>query len=338
MWDRRSLRYRDGQIEAPAGGSPDGAARIVLLIHGYNNDKEQADQSYAALSLNLGDEHVRLNEQVWKFYWPSYVEPLTSQLADTPIGVLAHHRADGAHSNSALSGLSYPLQVLKARRVGLVLGRFLRNLQHRVGVPTEVVFVAHSLGCRVVLEALRYMVRAGSVDSERQRIPAICLMAAAVPSFMVEPDGRLEGAALLPRTSYVLHSESDWVLRFTFPGGQWLASRMRRFPQYRDADPQEPDGDDNEGRLPEAVGRHGNPGTTWLRRGNTGLGHSDYWAHPATAPAVLRVLGQHAPRELRPFAGLQGVSWTLPSRPELPDWSLRSRQVERRLPERPGLR
>ena len=53
QWDRQSLRYRNGVIDEPGGGRPHGSGRIVLLVHGYNNDKADADRSYAALLANV---------------------------------------------------------------------------------------------------------------------------------------------------------------------------------------------------------------------------------------------------------------------------------------------
>src|SRR6185369_5317013 len=95
-------------------------------------------------------------------------------------------------------------------------------------LATEIIFVAHSLGCRVVLEALRELLDGRAPDAESHRVPGVCLMAAAVPTFMVDGNARLAGAAMVPRASYVLHSRADMVLRFTFPSGQGAASALLR--------------------------------------------------------------------------------------------------------------
>mgnify|MGYP003694258393 CR=1 FL=1 len=101
QWDRQSLRYRNGVVEAPGGGNPDGSTRIVLLVHGYNNDKAQADESYAALLANVAKDVGALVENIWKFYWPGYVERLTGALVDDPTTVSGG--PDGTQSNALLS-------------------------------------------------------------------------------------------------------------------------------------------------------------------------------------------------------------------------------------------
>lgn len=313
QWDRQSLRYRNGVVDAPGGGTPDGRSRIVLLVHGYNNDKADADESYAAVLANIAEDERASTENVWKFYWPGYVERLTGTLVDHPTDV--SRGIDGSQSNALLSAPTYALQVLKAREVGAALGRYLRGIRRSDAVATEVVFVAHSLGCRVVLEALRELLQGRAPYLERHRVPGMCLMAAAVPTFMVQEGSRLANAALVPRAAYVLHSRADIVLRLAFPPGQGAATALLRIAS--------PAAADSEGLLPEAVGRHGNPGTTWLRRGDTGLGHSGYWTHPFTAPSVLRALRGSVAYELRTLPTLQQVAWTLPASPALPDWKNR---------------
>jgi hypothetical protein len=315
-WERQSLRYRNGVIEAPGGGTPHGSGRIVLLVHGYNNDKADADRSYEALSANVAADVGARAENLWRFYWPSYVERLTGRVVDDPTSVSSERQAAGTESNALLSMPTYALQVLKAREVGATLGRYLRTVHATEALPTEIVFVAHSLGCRVVLEALRELLGGRTPDAESHRVAGVCLMAAAVPTFMVEASARLGPAAMVPRVSYVLHSKADLVLRFAFPPGQGAASAILRRASG--------DGADTEGWFPEAIGRHGNPSTTWLRRGETGLGHSGYWTHPSAAPSVLQGLRGRVVHHTRTLPTLQQVSWSLPPAPELPDWQNRT--------------
>jgi hypothetical protein len=113
------------------------------------------------------------------------------------------------------------------------------------------------------------------------------------------------------------------VLRFAFPLGQFAATTLLVL--------KEPGEGEGEGLRPEAVGRYGNPTTRWLRRADTGLGHSGYWTHPTAAPSVLRALRTNVARELRELSTLQMITWTLPTSPELPDWKNRAANlVERR--------
>lgn len=317
MWSRRSLRYYDGGIHAPGGGSPEGVPRIILLVHGYNNDKAEAEQSYEALVHDLPDDAARLGDQVWKFFWPSYVERSTGRSVDEPVDLSDRYASAGSERHGLLSAPTYAWQVLKARDVGRELGRYLRGLEREDGLPTEVVFVAHSLGCRVVLEALRELLVLSTPDAERHRVPCVYLMAAAVPTFMVGAGARLEDAATLPQATYVLHSRADFVLRAAFPPGQGAATALLHLGLYPTLE------DDDEGYAPEAVGRDANPREVWLRHAETRLGHSDYWTHPSTAPNVLRALGGSGVSELREFETLEGIAWRLPVYPDLPDWKNR---------------
>lgn len=322
MWEPRSLRFADGQILEPGGRSPDGSRRIVLLVHGYNNDKAQAEASYRDLMKNLPAEYAWVADQIWWFFWPSYVERLTGSVTDAPITVMtAEASEEGTESNAPLSIPTYAWQVLKAREVGQALGRYLRGLQRDTDVPTEVVFVAHSLGCRVVLEALRELLDGSTLENERDRVPSVCLMAAAVPTFMIGEGERLERAARLPQASYVLHSRSDAVLQWAFRGGQGAASLLLTFGfagAFEDTARV-----DSEGVYPEAVGRNGRPHAVFLRRADTGLGHSGYWKHEATAPAVLRAINGGSIAQLLDESTSEGVTWTLPAHPRLPDWPQR---------------
>jgi hypothetical protein len=319
MWFRRSLRYLDDRIEEPGGGSPNGSRRIILLVHGYNNDKQQAEESYEALMRHLPEEQPHIADQVWWLFWPSYVEPVSGTALDYRISVSGSEV--GTESNSALSVPTYAWQVLKARDVGRELGRYLRELQQGDDAPTEVVFVAHSLGCRVVLEALRELLDGSTDEAERDRVPCVCLMAAAVPTFMVDEGARLEQAATLPQATYILHSRADMVLRWAFRGGQGAASLLLTLGFGGDDGAAVPD--EGEGVYPEAVGRYGNPTAVWLRRAETGLGHSGYWTHPSTAPNVLRALNGQPVADVTPSSTVEGIVWTLPTHPDLPDWSIR---------------
>jgi hypothetical protein len=103
---------------------------------------------------------------------------------------------------------------------------------------------------------------------------------------------------------FVLHSTNDLVLKLLFPSGQTAA---------------------REGLMPEAVGLHGGPDMAWSGRGDTGLGHSGYWAHPSAAPAALRAIGHASNGDLLTLQGLQRVTWRLAAVSDLPDRSLRSR-------------
>jgi pimeloyl-ACP methyl ester carboxylesterase len=306
MWEPQALHYVDGSVSAPGRLAPPyGLARIIVFIHGYNNDRQQARESYDALmeKLALADQGV-----VWQLYWPGFVERLTGSATETPLSLAPRYDERGTESNVLLSIPSYHAQVLKAPSVGRALGGFLEQTQ-----PRSVVFVAHSLGCRVTLEAIRFLTRANRVGTVSIR--GVCLMAAAVPTYMLEAarahwyarspqGGEFNGSVTMIRRSLVLHSTRDRVLQRAFPLGQMRAG---------------------EGVLPEAVGRHGRPNAAWSVRGQTYLGHSGYWTSPVSVTATRHVIGRVIASQLPTLQGPQNVAWQLAVRPALVRRSLRTR-------------
>ena len=304
MWAPNALRYIDGEVTAPGLMTPPAAlARMIVFIHGYNNDREQAQDSYDQVTSRLPDAD---RDVVWEFFWPGFVESLSGQPSDRPLSLAPRRDTRQTESSQAISAATYPLQVLKARGVGRALGRFLQ-----VVGPHSLIFVAHSLGCRVALEAIRFLIQ--DHPSQRGAMTGACLMAAAVPTYMIDsstwaPAGELRDAASAIARSFVLHSTNDLILRTAFRIGQTSAG---------------------EGFLPEAVGFNGGPDTPWSGRGNTGLGHSGYWRHPSTAAATLSAIGHSGPDVLSELQSYPGVTWSLSTDPELPARQLNERRWRR---------
>jgi hypothetical protein len=175
-------------------------ARLVILIHGYNNSEAEARDSYTTFVRRLADlglPEASAYGVLCGFFWPG--------------------DADGGR----LSFLSYPSEIDTARRSGESLARYLRSLRGPGGAPLEVRIVSHSLGGRVLLEMLRSIREAG--ETPLQRLAGACLMAAAVPVALVDTKGDLRAAARVPQRSLVLYSEQDGVLRWAFPTGETAA-------------------------------------------------------------------------------------------------------------------
>ncbi len=256
---------------------------IIFVVHGYNNDQEEAEASYAILRENLreilGDNSTRLNH-IWELYWPGYL----------PKGTLLPWRKG---PGNLVSALSYSYQEQKTTALGRVLADYIRKIPGRErNSGPEVIFVAHSLGCRVVMETLHNV-----AELEQQavaapvRILGICLMAAAVPVSAIEPGGDLRSGTERSEKVYILYSPSDWVLHWAFRPGQFVAHLST---------------------FPEAVGRFGNPFhglfTVLENVVNTGLGHGDYYrGRPPrdqtgpnrTRPTIARLFGQSHPNLLK---------------------------------------
>lgn len=222
----------------------DGAARreTVVLVHGFNNHYGEAATGYQGFR----NQQYRRDAGLL----PPSLENL---LAD------AHWPGDAAWGVADLVDfLVYPVAVGTARDAGPILAAHLSQLPN-----LEIVhFIGHSLGCRVVLEAIRSL-------GVRPQVGKVCLMAAAVPVFKVVDRGEFEYAMLRPDRVLVLYSGSDMVLQMAFRLGQTAAS-----------------GD--EGFLPTALGHERPPPAVagkFEAIDITGAGHGDYWGHSNTEPS-----------------------------------------------------
>jgi hypothetical protein len=147
------------------------------------------------------------------------------------------------------------------------LSGFLENIAVGRGLPLEIRLVCHSLGNRVALELIKALLAA---NSQTIRFVGALLMAAAVKVSMVEDEQSLEPAALAAGDTYVLFSNSDKVLHFAFPPGEFLAG---------------------EG-FGTAVGRSGEPARVFPRtKSMEGFDHGSYWSGDATGTQVRTWLG-----------------------------------------------
>jgi hypothetical protein len=129
-----------------------------------------------------------------------------------------------------------------ARDSAARLAEFLLALRGPNGSPMQIVLIAHSLGNRLSLEMITDIL--AQPNRTWGRIEGFVLMAAAVIVGDVDTQGRLSPAAKSLRTR-TLFSEADEVLHWAFPPGETAAL---------------------EGFLPQAVGRFGNPYSTWTER------------------------------------------------------------------------
>lgn len=286
-WNELTLRER------PVGGAvgdavreltppfPQGRRRVVLLIHGYNNTEAAARRSYDKFTDDLGalgPSAGAVLADIGKLYWPG----------DADLG--------------PLSFLSYPFEIAPAEESAEKLAMYVRTLAGPGGTPTELYFVCHSLGNRVVLELLD---RLASEPAPLGHVAAAVLMAAAVPVGMVGDDGELLPGATLPGRTLALYSRDDNVLHWAFPIGETAAG---------------------EGFFPTAVGRFGQPPGLWAEREElAGNDHGDYWGDPRAAVRVARLLGAAVPREIGP-AAIAG--WQLPAAPEVAPREIAARELQ----------
>ena len=293
VWPRHTLHVEHDEIVPPVTSirSPNGLSRIYLLVHGFNNDETQAQARYQAFRKRIA-EYIGFDEdRIWEFYWPGYESIVSQPLRQ----YVAPRVAQGLYTAA-----SYYKQVPKARHFGELLGRYLLQLRARFQ-DTEVILIGHSLGCRLIVEALAKMETSHAANS---RVPAILLMAGAIPVEHLRPGGSLNAAVRFPQRRIALFSTRDTVLRYAFPPGQRLA-RDAAWPA-------------------EAMGLHGAPRECWTARDQTVLRHGDYWAHESTTPNVVRLFGKSTHHAL-PYSEIVPRENTSPA--ALPEWKSGERKI-----------
>jgi len=286
----RSQPERGGPVRA-AVLDKDGLARdgdwrhLLVLVHGFNNPESEAEGKYDRYVdiLRPGLENSRVApDAVAKFHWPG-----NAAVGPFPIFDFA----------------GYPVDVKRALQCVEPLAVFLSSLIATRPDDRMISVVGHSLGCRLIAEA---MCRLGAAGQARAPLAVVSLMAAAVPVALAEAGGPLAGAPAAATKLLKAHSRSDWVLWLAFPAGQsaaWIAGV--------------------EGAAyVEAVGRNGNPagfGESLPRQDN---GHGDYWTDEYAA-AVLLLTMDSTLRSLPPPAAIPAHG--LPAISEIPAHALNLR-------------
>jgi hypothetical protein len=174
----------------PGGRSLLGRRHVVLLVHGFNVNQEDAVAGYNRLFTDLPAD-------VAHFLWPG-----------------------DARGGPVVSGGSYPFQIRSAQESAVRLAELLKGAFGPEGGPASVSLVGHSLGCRLVLELLN---QALASPARFPEFSVVALMAAAVPVALVDRGGGLEAAALSARKLALAYSGKDRVLQLAFPEGQTAA-------------------------------------------------------------------------------------------------------------------
>ena len=238
--------------------------RLIFFIHGYNNILSVADRVWRTKTLvklckySDLERHLR---NVVLFYWPGDV-------AKNPI----------------ISSPFYPIIIKSAKKAADELADYLKNLKGPKGEKMKLQFVAHSLGCRLVLETLTRIQNFEDIEVED-----VLLLAAAVPSGLCMLDTKAPfGKKIAVGHEVILYSNKDLVLKWAFQPGQAIAFDLPE--PFRSGS--------------VAVGRYGNPFGRWSRQSeDTKLGHGDYWTHYRSidkiADMILRPTLSPANRERR---------------------------------------
>ncbi|HMD01223.1 MAG TPA: alpha/beta hydrolase [Ferruginibacter sp.] len=231
---------------------PMGVSTLTFYIHGFNVDKKDALTSYENVTKLL--IHSGMSKQwlrtICPVFWPGNKTSKINWL--TP----------------AWSKASYPLQISTAKESGKMLSGYL-NWVANLHPNLQFVFIAHSLGCRVLLETLKELMVLN--PNNIHRIKLMALMAAAVPVYMIE---RLSYFDIfdLGNNRACLFSKKDRILQRAFPIGQTAAG---------------------EGILPVAVGRKGGPNLSLWTSGwlDADIGHGEYWGNKRVANFLTNSMG-----------------------------------------------
>ncbi len=239
-------RAEGGKVRVPGElrGPLDARARTacLVLVHGFNNTDGQAGNSYLGFRRRQqamsGLPPFTYDRYFGDTFWPGDANYWWFlDLADF---------------------LVYPLAVKRAPEAAREIVRLLRLLPNLQRVD----FVAHSLGCRVVLETLALL-----RDNPVPRVERVCLMAAAVPVEMLVPRGRFGNLLVQLQADqtrvHVLHSTRDKVVFLAFPPGQALAGEPSMHALGRDG--------------PNAL--MSGYGSTLTAQSVPSANHGDYWGH-----------------------------------------------------------
>lgn len=229
--------------------------RIIILVHGFNVNSESASKRY-------GEFLHRLEKRIY----PNSLEKL---------GAFIAFHWPGDHPSRGLSVPTFPIRIPVTAIVG---GQLARLITERLKPHQEVFFIAHSLGCLVVLETLHAIAEKEQETGRRSgaAVRGIFLMAAAVP-YKECRDGIFRRRDPLRPRDWVIHSTDDKVLQRAFPPGWKLYS----------------------GDAVEAVGLNGMPNDgRWHCSVPTELGHFDYWKASPVLENVPGMLGALVPRQL----------------------------------------
>jgi pimeloyl-ACP methyl ester carboxylesterase len=167
---------------------------LVILIHGFNDNKAFAVGAYGALLANLKQKFPSQTAQFIEFFWP------------------------GDEPNPVTSALSYSSKIQPAKDSAAGLSTYFTALSQSRAISISL--VGHSLGCRIILELLT---RWAAAPPAGIQVRAIVLMAAAVVENSVNAGQSLRPGADLTSRNPVLYSKGDDVLRLTFPPGETMA-------------------------------------------------------------------------------------------------------------------
>jgi hypothetical protein len=175
------------------------SSEVVLLIHGYNNNQQEASDAYNNFVTHLKGTDRTVTANLIGVYWPG----------------------------SNWEGALYYMQALgQVKKVAPVLA----NGLYQIGKAKnylKVNIVTHSLGGRLALETIKQILALKQADPNPPAlvIGKISMMAAAVPVAYLEDSTELQATLPAFNATQSLFSLQDVVLHWAFPAGQTAAGQ-----------------------------------------------------------------------------------------------------------------
>lgn len=158
---------------------------VLLLVHGYNNDPEQALSTYRLINIHLAStRHTQLYDFIIGYLWP---------------------------------GDDDPLKYYDAKRHVSKLAKTMRShLEFLSASAAKVDVLAHSMGNRLMLEALN-----DPSNAPKKLIHNFYSFAAAVDHESIEMNEKYYPATLNCEKMFVFYSKRDDVLKWDYSLAEW---------------------------------------------------------------------------------------------------------------------
>ena len=159
---------------------------VLLLVHGYNNDPEEALTTYRLINIHLSSfaRQPKLYDLIIGYLWP---------------------------------GDDSPLEYYDAKRHASKLASTMRShLEFLAASAARVDVLAHSMGNRLMLEALNYY-----SNADKKIIQQFYSFAAAVDNESIEIDEKYYPATLNCEKMFVFYSKRDDVLKWYYGLAEW---------------------------------------------------------------------------------------------------------------------
>lgn len=228
--------------------------RVVLFVHGYNVQSDESFMSHSRFVELATRDKIKISETWLLCKWPG-----AAMLPDI-----------------IPSGMRYAYYGQALQQARQIATRFFSEVIQwifDIAKRKQIVIIAHSLGCRLILQALQKDNIRMPIGQITQPI-VVFLLAAAIPVHLLDPNERDDLSQVDDHFDIIVFFSSlDRALgRATFGLIQTLCG---------------------EGNFPEAVGLHGGPerapwtNRIWMIR----FDHNTYLSHPKTIEYIRRILG-----------------------------------------------